>query len=412
MIVRSPLARLAFAAILAASLPVPTALAEKRIAITIGVDAYDNLNSEQQLRKAVNDSRAVGAALASVGFEIMSAENVPRLEFNRIWQRFLNRVEPGDTVSVFFAGHGVEIGGSNFLLPRDVPKVLVGEDELLKREAIGLSELLDSLRARQPKISVVIVDACRNNPFQQEGRRSVGGSRGLAKVEAPIGTFVMFSAGAGQSALDRLDDRDPDPNSVYTRRLLPLISQAGLSLPDLAQEVRRQVRDLTARVSHLQTPAYYDELLGRFCLATCGNAPVPPQVAAALPTLPLPSEPAPAKISAPNEPLPPDLPVSAEVLRTIETDPFFANAPPVRVGAFTIVSTLTYNTVGVSSTTSDDTDETTTRWLRAGLVRQDMLKTAVMQKTRVQVSSQHVGAGNGLIVLSSKISAQPRGRHL
>jgi uncharacterized caspase-like protein len=92
------------------------------VALTIGIDAYQNLNADQRLRKAVNDSRSVGAALAAVGFEVILGENLQRLDFNRIWQRFLNRIEPGDTVAVFFAGHGVEIGGLNFLLTRDVPE--------------------------------------------------------------------------------------------------------------------------------------------------------------------------------------------------------------------------------------------------------------------------------------------------
>src|SRR5438128_304654 len=322
-------------------LPVAPALAEKRVAITIGIDAYDNLAINQQLRKAVNDSRAVGAALSSVGFEVISGENVPRVEFNRIWQRFLNRIEPGDTVSVFFAGHGIEIGGSNFLLARDVPRATAGEDEFLKSETIALSRLLEDLRNRQPMMSVVIVDACRSNPFQQAGGRSVGGSRGLARIEAPEGTFVMFSAGTGEAALDRLGDNDREANSVYTRKLIPLLTQPGLSLPDLAQEVRRQVRDLASTVRHRQTPAYYDEVVGRFCLASCGADRKPlPQVAVATPgaSLPPPPAPEPAKINAPNEALPAELPVRPDILHIVETDPFFANAPPVRVGAHNIIS--------------------------------------------------------------------------
>ena len=253
------------------ALSVSPASAEKRVALTIGIDAYQNLNAEQQLRRAVNDSRSVGAALTAVGFEVIVGEDLQRLDFNRIWQRFLNRIEPGDTVAFFFAGHGVEIAGLNFLLARDVPKVAAGEEDLLKGEAIGVSRLLDDLRARQPKVSLLILDACRNNPFQQEGGRSVGGSRGLARIEAPEGTFVMFSAGTGEAALDRLADNDGAANSIYTRRLVPLLTQPGLTLPDLAQEVRRQVRDLAASVKHRQTPAYYDEIVGRFCLASCGG---------------------------------------------------------------------------------------------------------------------------------------------
>ena len=406
----------AFAGLVVALLPLTPAAAEKRIAITVGIDTYDNLNPDQQLRKAVNDSRAVGAALASVGFEIISGENTPRLEFNRIWQRFLNRIEPGDTVSVFFAGHGVEIGGSNFLLARDVPKVMAGEDELLRGETIGLSRLLEDLRGRQPKVSVLILDACRNNPFQQAGGRSVGGSRGLARVEAPEGTFVMFSAGTGEAALDRLGDSDREANSIYTRKLLPLLTRSGISLPDMAQEVRRQVRELAASVRHRQTPAYYDEVVGRFCLASCGDGEKPAQVAAATPTLPLPPpETAPALVNVPNEPLPTDLPVRPEVLRIVQTDPFFANAPPVRVGAHTIISNLTSTTSGLGSSTSIFNDEKTTRWLRSGLIRQDLTqKYTVTNYSGVPspygARSSSFNAANGLFTLSYRFvaSGQPR----
>jgi len=393
-------------------LPVAPALAEKRVAITIGIDAYDNLAADQQLRKAVNDSRAVGTALSSVGFEVISGENVPRVEFNRVWQRFLNRVEPGDTVSVFFAGHGIEIGGSNYLLARDVPRATAGEDEFVKSETIALSRLLEDLRGRQPKVSVLIVDACRNNPFQQAGGRSVGGSRGLARIEAPEGTFVMFSAGTGEAALDRLGDNDRESNSVYTRKLVPLLTQPGLSLPDLAQEVRRQVRDLASTVRHRQTPAYYDEVVGRFCLANCGGDAKPlPQVAAAAPsaTVTLPPAPEPARVAAPNEALPADLPFRPEIIRIVETDPFFANAPPVRVGAHTIISNLTSTTGGAGTMTSDYNDQTTTQWLRSGLIRQDLAQNYIVNNSGARgqyaTRSSSLSIGNGLLTLSYKMTS-------
>ena len=99
-------------------------------------------------------------------------------------------------------------------------------------------------------------------------------------MEAPIGTFIMYSAWAGQTALDRLAQNDPDPvNSIFTRKLLPLMHQKGLQLRDLAAEVRDQVHTLAATVPHPQTPAYYDGVLGKFCLAGCDAGR--PQVAAA-----------------------------------------------------------------------------------------------------------------------------------
>lgn len=387
-----------------------SAFAEKRVAITIGIDLYDNLKAEQQLRKAVNDSRSAGDAFGSIGFEVIRAENVRRLEFNRAWQRFLNRIDPGDTVAVYFAGHGVEIAGSNFLLARDVPQVASGEDDLLKGEAVGLSRLLDDLRVRKPKVSVLILDACRDNPFPQPGGRSVGASRGLTRVEAPEGTFVMFSAGTGEAALDRLNDTDGDANSVYTRRLLPLLTRPGLSLPDLAQEVRRQVRELASSVRHRQTPAYYDEVVGRFCLANCEGVAEPAQVALGSPIAPaaLPAPPVIA-IEAPREALPADLPIRPEVLKIIETHPFFANAPPVLVGAYNIVSTTRSSTSGAGTMTSESNDNISVRWLRRGLTRQDLVQNYTVNNAgsvgKYSVQSSDVSAANGSFTLSYRTAS-------
>jgi uncharacterized caspase-like protein len=246
----------------------PPALAAKRVAFVVGIDNYDNLPAQQQLKKGVNDARAVGEALKTLGYDVLEADNVTRLDFVRQWQTFLNRIDPGDEAAFFFAGHGVEIGGLNFLLPRDVPQVASGEEQVLKSQGLSLSDFLDQVRERKPQVSLYVVDACRDNPFTDANGRGIGGTRGLARVEPPSGTFVMFSAGAGETALDRLSENDRDPNSVFTRTLLPRLKQPG-NITDVAREVRRQVRELAGHVSHVQTPAYYDEVVGDFCPAGC-----------------------------------------------------------------------------------------------------------------------------------------------
>lgn len=405
---RKIVCHVAMACVLMIAVPqLPSAWAQKRIAIVVGIDIHDNLRADQQLKKAVNDANSVGDALTTLGFEVLRGENVRRLEFNRLWQRFLNRIAPGDTVAFFFAGHGIEIGGANFLLARDVPLVASGEHELLKGEAIWLSRLVDDLRVRQPKVSVLILDACRDNPFPQPGGRSVGSSRGLARVEAPEGMFVMFSAGTGEAALDRLTNADRNVNSVYTRRLIPLITRQGLSLPDLAQEVRRQVRRLAASVRHRQTPAYYDEVIGRFCLAGCEPNSTPGQVAVNTPVVPRERPFQPPRIMAPDETLPADLPVHPAVVKTIETHPFFANAPPVQVGKYRIFSTTSSTTSGGAGTmTNASNDTTTVRWLRKGVVRMDLSQHYTVKNNgsvgNYELRSASVSAANGLFTLSYK----------
>ena len=276
----------------------PAAHAAKRVAFVVGIDAYDNLPEQQQLKKAVNDAQAIGEALAGLGYDVQKADNVGRTDFLRQWQLFLNRLEPGGDAAVFFAGHGVEIDGQNFLLPRDVPRVASGEEEVLKGSGLSLAALLDQVRDRHPQIGLYILDACRDNPFVDGKGRGIGGTRGLARVEPPSGTFIMFSAGAKESALDRLSDNDPNPNSVYTRTLLPRLKASG-RITDIARDVRREVRELAASVAHVQTPAYYDEVVGDFCPAGCeAKAAAAPAEATPAKPVPVPAEAKPAEVPA------------------------------------------------------------------------------------------------------------------
>ena len=248
--------------------------AEKRVALVVGIDRYDNLGAQQQLQRAVNDARSVGSTLRVLGFQVIAAENVRRAAFNEQWQKFLDSVQPGNTAVIYFSGHGVEIEGLNFLIPRDLPKINYGRQEQLKRESLSVSELLLDLRKRKPQVAVVILDACRDHPLIPPEYRSAGGASGLARMDAPAGTFIMYSAGAGETALDRLPGNDPDQtNSVYTRRLLPLLRKPGLALPELARQVRAEVSDLAANVPHTQRPAYYDGMVGKFCMSGCETMP-------------------------------------------------------------------------------------------------------------------------------------------
>jgi caspase domain-containing protein len=268
------------------------AFASKRVALVAGIDQYDNLPAQQQLKKAVNDANALGNTLRDLGYQVIRANNADRRGFNESWQKFLSLVEPGDEAAFFFAGHGVEIAGQNYLLPRDVPEPKSGETLLIKNESLSVTQLLGDLQDESPRVSLVILDACRDNPFAAGGTRSVGGTRGLARVEAPEGSFVMYSAGTGQTALDRLSDNDDNPNSVFTRSLVPLLKTKGLGMQDVALKVREQVVALANSAGHKQTPAYYDQVIGRFCMAGCEGgdvAAVEPQTTAVPPAAPVPA---------------------------------------------------------------------------------------------------------------------------
>ena len=233
----------------------------KNLALVIGNDAYQSV---PKLEKAGGDARAVSSTLAGLGYDVIADFDVTRRQMARDVAELLGRVEPGDTVLVYYAGHGVEIAGENYLLPVDITAPELGGEDFIKYESFALSALLDSLRGTGARATLVFLDACRNNPFAATGTRSVGQARGLGRVTAPEGTFVLFSAGAGQTALDALDDADADPNSIFTRLLLPKLRQQDLELREMVSQLRVEVRDLAKTRNHAQFPAYYDELLGNF----------------------------------------------------------------------------------------------------------------------------------------------------
>src|SRR6516225_64312 len=133
---------------------------------------------------------------------------------------FDRTIEPGDTALFFFAGHGFEIHGQNYLLPTDVPLAAEGQEELVRDASFAVESIVDRLQAHGARVAILVLDACRNNPFERSGTRAIQGTRGLAPITPSEGVFVVFSAGAKQTALDRLSQSDPDPNSVFTRNFM------------------------------------------------------------------------------------------------------------------------------------------------------------------------------------------------
>ncbi|MGE0214018.1 MAG: caspase family protein, partial [Parvibaculaceae bacterium] len=239
------------------------AAAANRLALVIGIDLYEEI---PPLRKAVGDAGALGSTLERLGFAVTVVTNANRRELNRKLSDFQASIRPGDIALVHFSGHGVELDGQNFLLPADVPAPRDGNEDFLKDEAVSLVSIVERLRKSGVATSMVIVDACRDNPFAGKGTRSVGGERGLARVEAPAGTLILYSAGYGQSALDRLGETDTETTSVYTRVLIKHLERPGVDITDIAKDVRDEVEELAATVRHVQRPAYYDELRGRLIL--------------------------------------------------------------------------------------------------------------------------------------------------
>jgi hypothetical protein len=248
------LAALAFLAVLTAP-----AEAQKRVALLIGNNSYQHV---PRLATAINDAHVLGETLKRVGFTVVVAENQSLPGFSQALLAFDKAIEPGDTAFFFFAGHGFEVHGQNYLLPIDVPAIKEGEEELLRDASVPAERIIDRLQARGARIAILVFDACRDNPFERSVGRGLRGPGGLAPMTPAEGVFVVFSAGAKQTALDRLGSNDPIKNSVFTRSFVDELATPGLSLVQIAKRTQIIVKKLAAGIGHEQTPAYYDQVVG------------------------------------------------------------------------------------------------------------------------------------------------------
>ena len=285
------------------------AYAEKRVALVIGNNDYKNV---PKLQKAVNDARTMGDTLKQLGFNVMVAENQNRQAFSESLLAFDKAVDAGDTAFFFYAGHGFEIAGQNFLLPTDVPAATEGQEELVRDASVLADRIIERLQNKKVRTAILVFDACRNNPFERSGTRAVAGGGGLAPMtQLPEGVFSVFSAGPRQTALDRLSNDDANPNSVFTRTFAKELLQPGENLVQVAQHTRRLVSEMADTVKHKQIPVYFDQMVDDVFLngVAKGQAEAvaketatpaePPQKVAALPPVSVPRLPKDESLNAP-----------------------------------------------------------------------------------------------------------------
>ena len=261
-------------------MPAAPAEAAKRVALVIGNNDYKNV---PKLQKAVNDARTMGDTLKQLGFSVMLAENQTRQAFSESLLAFDRAVDEGDTAFFFYAGHGFEIAGQNFLLPTDVPAATEGQEELVREASVLADRVIERLQNKKVRTAILVFDACRNNPFERAGTRAVAGGGGLAPMtQLPEGVFSVFSAGPRQTALDRLSNNDVNPNSVFTRTFAKELLQPGENLVQVAQHTRRIVSEMAETVSHKQIPVYFDQMVDDVFLngndkAQAASKPATPQ---------------------------------------------------------------------------------------------------------------------------------------
>lgn len=214
--------------LLLSSLLASVAVAEQRIALVIGNSAYP----EAPLRNPANDARDISERLGELGFDVVSATDTDLSTMQNQVLDFIGRIEPGATAMVYYAGHGIQADGRNYLLPVDAR---FASESSLRFEALEVSDILEELEDSPSRINLLVLDACRNNPFE---RRVRGGGRGLAAIDAAAGSFIAYATAPGSVASD--GDRE---NGLYTEALLQALTVPGLKVEDVFKRVRIRVAE-------------------------------------------------------------------------------------------------------------------------------------------------------------------------
>jgi hypothetical protein len=243
----------------------------KRIALVMGNDNYQHV---AKLQKAGNDAVAMATELRAAGFEVVLHKDLNYRGMVKAMESLYTSITGGDEVVVFFAGHGVQLKNGSFLLPIDIE---ASSESEVEKTSYGLNDMMDQLGQAKATFSLVLLDACRDNPLKTKGRNVGGTSRGLGPPDPPKGQMVVYSASRGQQALDRLSDADNHPNSVFTREFISRMRKPGLKLEELVREIQDSVERLARTVSHEQRPAMYNEARGNFYFfgpSTGGSAAV------------------------------------------------------------------------------------------------------------------------------------------
>lgn len=219
---------------------------QKRIALVIGNGDYQGA---PKLANPVNDVRAMATTLSKLGFDVTELTNSTQKEMNRAISQFGETLAGRNSVALFyFAGHGLQVRGKNYIVPVDAQ---ISGESSIPSETVEVDAVLAQIE--NSTLSIVILDACRNNPFQKA--RSIG-SGGLAQMDAPKGSFIAYATSPGKTAAD-----GDSANGLYTRELLKHMQSPGLSLEEVFKRVRV---DVAKASSDAQIPWESTSLTGSF----------------------------------------------------------------------------------------------------------------------------------------------------
>lgn len=232
--------------------------AAKRVALVIGNGAYEQATP---LKNPKNDADALAAVLKRLDFEVIKGIDLNRADFERMVRKFSRAIRGADAALLFYAGHGLQVEGRNYLAPVDAS---LADEADLEFETLRLETVLAQME-RETRVNLVFLDACRDNPLARNlarsmGTRSASVGRGLARVDTGVGTLIAFATEPGNVALD-----GAGANSPFTEALLKHIETPDLDIARLMRRVRKEVLDKT---SGRQVPWSNSSLTGDFVFAS------------------------------------------------------------------------------------------------------------------------------------------------
>ncbi len=246
----------------------PGAIGGKRVALVIGNATYQRLTS---LPNAGHDAEDLCAAVRALGFAATCQTDVPdRAEFRRLLRQFAAELGPGTTALFYYAGHAIQSRGDNFLLPVQLEP---GSQLELEDDSLSLSHVLRVLEDARSAPNIIILDACRSDPLAGQGRLQI--SRGLARVDPPVGSLLVYATAPGAEALD-----GRGRNGLFTKHLLAHLKHPGVPLSELLQQVASDVEDEARQLyGFKQVPYRSFSYSGTLCLAECNEAKASTQLA-------------------------------------------------------------------------------------------------------------------------------------
>lgn len=235
---------------------------ERRVALVFGNQSYTYAG---ELSQTLHDADEMAAALQSVGFDVMLVHDADRREMQQSLNQFRREIRDADVALVYYSGHGLEVDGVNYLAPISAR---LGDRRTLEDEFISLDSVMESVESGGAAFNMVILDACRNNPFieQMETTRSTATANpGLAPVQAPLGTVVAYATAPGTYAWEGGNDYD---NSLFTEALVSQITVEGQELAQVFRETRRLVVEMS---DGDQIPWEHSAMIGEFYFHPSGE---------------------------------------------------------------------------------------------------------------------------------------------